>query len=185
MEPQNTYLSFKMCSPVQLYYSFIHAFSMFTRGYCGADVLAQTERDRETHSRSHLWAIFSLQFTWHVFVRMRGNWNTWRKPTEGKHQGGLEEDLDPDPAIRNWFMKAWGPHCCFLKSPNKHCSATYGNRNLLRLISRISVLLLKKTHNNDEQMSIFSKSKPTFRVYSRPSHCSQRGSNVMCWFVSS
>lgn len=69
---------------------FIHAFSIFTRGYCEADVLAQTTQDRATHSHSHLWAISSLQFAWHVFVRMRGKWNTWRKPTQGNSTEALK-----------------------------------------------------------------------------------------------
>lgn len=80
----------KKCSPVQWCYSFIHAFSIFTRGYWEADVLAQTKQDRETHSHSHLWAIFSLQFTWHVFLRMRGNWSTWRKPAHGSARKALK-----------------------------------------------------------------------------------------------
>lgn len=80
----------KKCSPVQWCYSFIHAFSIVTRSYWEADVLAQTRKDRETHSHSHLWAIFSLQFTWHVFLRMRGNWSTWRKPAHGRARKALK-----------------------------------------------------------------------------------------------
>lgn len=145
----------KKCSPVQWCYSFIHAFSIVARSYWEADVLAQTRQDRET-----LTPVSNLQPSVHLTcvsederkLEHLEETRTWSR------QEGLEEDLDPAPAISNWFEKAWGPHYCLLNPPSiNHRCVIYRDCNLLQLISCISILLLRKTHNNNEHMSIFSK----------------------------
>lgn len=150
----------KMCSPIQWYYSFIHAFSIFTHGYWEADVLAQTKQNRETHSHSHLWAIFSLQFTWHVFLRMRGNWSTWRTPAHGRAREALKR-IWIWPLLSVTDLRKPEAHITVSSTPSTppitHRCVIYRDCNLLRLISCISILLLRKTQNNDEHMSIFSK----------------------------
>lgn len=88
-------------------------------------------------------------------------WEETGTPGGNPHRGSSREALK-----RIWIRPLlsvadlWKPEAHIAVSsspPNKHCSAIYGNRNLLWLISSFSVLLLRKTRNNDEHMLVFSK----------------------------
>lgn len=140
----------KMCSPVQLYYSFIHTFSIFTRGHwelMSWRRLSRTEKHIPTHTCEQSSAVSSPD----VFLRMRGNRSTRRKPAHGSAREALK---------RMWIWPLLSVN--ELRKPEAHIPVSSPTPincdcNLLRLLSCISILFLRKTHNNNEHMSIFSK----------------------------
>lgn len=88
-------------------------------------------------------------------------WEETGTPGGKAHRGSTREALK---RIWIWPLLSgtdlWKPEAHVAVSsrlPNKHCGAMFGNRNLLRLIFRISILLLRKTHSNDKHMQIFSE----------------------------
>ncbi len=55
--------------------------------FVGAGVYPSVSGHKHTHKHSHLWLIYSVQFTCCMFMDCGGNWSTQRKPTQtrGEH----------------------------------------------------------------------------------------------------